>query len=83
MPASQKGFETVTEQREKQEQEQEYGEGNYKAGREYQEAVTRTSGTKKSERAAKAAKKALEDPETRRELEEAERIGKSRAGKSE
>lgn len=73
----------VTEQRKSEEQEREYGEGNYKAAREYQEAVSKTAGTKKSERAAKEAKQALEDPETRRELEEAERIGKDRAAGNE
>ena len=52
-------------------QEREYGEGNYKAGREYQEAVRKTAGTKKSERAAREAKKAMEDPESRAELEKA------------
>lgn len=55
--------------------EQEYGEGNYKAGREYQDAVQKTAGTKQSEQAAKEAKRALQSDE-RAELEAAEKKGK-------
>lgn len=57
----------------------EHGEGNYKAGREYQEAVKKTAGSEQSKRAAKRAKKALESPEERAELEAAERKGRAPA----
>jgi hypothetical protein len=57
----------------------EHGEGNYKAAREYQEAVRATAGTKKSKRAAKRAKEALQSPEERAELEAAEEKGRAPA----
>lgn len=57
----------------------EHGEGNYKAGREYQRAVQKTAGSEESKRAAKRAKKALESPEERAELEAAERKGRQPA----
>lgn len=57
----------------------EHGEGNYKAAREYQQAVAKTAGSEKSKRAAKRAKQALESPEERAELEAAERKGKAPA----
>ena len=57
----------------------EHGEGNYKAAREYQRAVSETAGSEKSKRAAKRAKKALESPEERAELEAAEKKGKAPA----
>jgi hypothetical protein len=61
----------MNQKRETEKTEREYGEGNYKAGREYQEAVSETAGSKKSEKAARAAKRAMEDPEAREELENA------------
>ena len=57
----------------------EYGEGNYKASREYQRAVKKTAGSDQSKRAAKRAKEALESPEERAELEAAERKGREPA----
>ncbi|HEY6725976.1 MAG TPA: hypothetical protein VI197_18205 [Polyangiaceae bacterium] len=57
----------------------EYGEGNYKAGREYQRAVQKTAGSEQSKRAAKRAKEALESPEERAELEAAEEKGRAPA----
>jgi len=57
----------------------EYGEGNYKAGREYQEAVKKSAGSDRSKRAAQKAKKALESPEERAELEAAEQKGREPA----
>ena len=63
----------------KQDAKSEHGEGNYKAGREYQRAVRETAGSEKSKRAAKRAKQALESPEERAELEAAEKKGKAPA----
>jgi len=63
----------------KRDAEPEHGEGNYKAAREYQRAVQETAGSEKSKRAAKRAKKALESPEERAELEAAEKKGKAPA----
>jgi len=63
----------------KENKQPEHGEGNYKAGREYQEAVKKTAGSEKSKRAAKRAKEALESPEQRAELEAAERKGRAPA----
>ena len=57
----------------------EHGEGNYKAGREYQQAVKKTAGSKQSERAAQRAKEALNSPEERAELEAAEKKGREPA----
>lgn len=57
----------------------EYGEGNYKAAREYQNAVQQTAGSEQSKRAAKRAKEALESPEERAELEAAEKKGRQPA----
>ena len=57
----------------------EYGEGNYKAGREYQKAVKKNAGSERSQRAAQRAKKALESPEERAELEAAEQKGREPA----
>lgn len=57
----------------------EYGEGNYKAAREYQRAVQKTAGTEQSKRAAQRAKEALESPEERAELEAAEAQGRAPA----
>ncbi|HEU5076459.1 MAG TPA: hypothetical protein VFU02_19850 [Polyangiaceae bacterium] len=54
----------------------EYGEGNYKAAREYQDAVQKTAGSEQSKRAAKRAKEALESPDERAELEAAEKKGR-------
>jgi hypothetical protein len=59
--------------------DREHGEGNYKAGRAYQEAVQKSAGTPENERAAREAKKARESAETREELEAAERAGKEPA----
>ena len=55
----------------------EHGEGNYKAAREYQRAVSESAGTPKNKRAAKRAKEALESPEERAELEAAEKKGRA------
>jgi len=63
----------------KERSKQQHGEGNYKAGREYQEAVKKTAGSEKSKRAAKRAKEALESPKERAELEAAERKGRAPA----
>lgn len=63
----------------KENKQPEHGEGNYKAGREYQEAVKKTAGSEKSKRAAKRAKEALESPAERAELEAAERKGRAPA----
>lgn len=63
----------------KENKQPEHGEGNYKAAREYQQAVKKTAGTEQSKRAAKRAKQALESPEERAELEAAERKGKAPA----
>lgn len=59
--------------------EREYGEGNYKAGKDYQEAVRETAGTNESEDAAQRAKRARQSPEERAELDRAERRGKEPA----
>lgn len=59
-----------TKPRAHEESEREYGEGNYKAGKEYQRGATRTA-QENPEAAAKEAKRAMENPEERRELEEA------------
>ena len=63
----------------KENKQPEHGEGNYKAAREYQEAVKKTAGSQKSKRAAKRAKEALESPAERAELEAAERKGRAPA----
>jgi len=63
----------------KENKQAEHGEGNYKAAREYQQAVKKTAGSEQSKRAAKRAKQALESPEERAELEAAERKGKAPA----
>ncbi len=56
--------------------EREYGEGNYTAARQYQEGARKTAGTKRSEQAAQEAKQAVESPESKADLEAAEREGK-------
>jgi hypothetical protein len=59
--------------------EKEYGEGNYKASREYDEAVHETAQDEdKVEKAAREAEEALDSDEAA-ELERAEAAGRSHA----
>lgn len=60
-------------------QNREHGEGNYKAGREYQRGASEKAGSQESREAAQEAKRAVQSPKTREELEAAEREGKRRA----
>jgi hypothetical protein len=62
-----------------EDKETDLGEGNYKAAREYDEAVARTAQDKeKVEKAARDAENALDGDEAR-ELQEAEAEGRSHA----
>lgn len=58
---------------------QQYGEGNYTAAREYQRAATKTAQSG-PEQAAKEARRAMQNPKEREELEKAEE--KARKGQS-
>jgi hypothetical protein len=58
---------------------EEPGEGNGEADRQYREATKRFIDSGKVGPAADEARRALDDERERKELEEAERIGKSRA----
>jgi hypothetical protein len=62
-----------------QDKESDWGEGNYKAAREYDEAVEKTAQDKeKVEKAAREAEAALDSDEAG-ELQEAEAEGRSHA----
>jgi hypothetical protein len=55
------------------------GEGNREADRHYREATERFVKEGKVDAGADEARRALDDPAERRDLEEAEKIGRSRA----
>jgi hypothetical protein len=56
------------------------GEGNRKADRQYRDDVKRDANPGRPEQAGQEAQRNPDDDRLRREMEEAERIGRSRGG---
>jgi hypothetical protein len=76
-PEGQRGQQQGGQQQAQGGQGQQYGEGNYKASRDYNEGLKEHMQSHDIEKEARAA--APKSPEEQREMDEAERIGKSRA----